>query len=120
MAKERKNAGGIKQDEDGHFIVRLNYKSKRFAPKDYTKLYKCNTLEDTKEQIEKVKRILDRGEDPFDKRKFGDYIEEYFTKLENKGKENTAYIYRKSYEKYAKKILHNLKPDRINKNHGHL
>lgn len=101
---------GIKQDKKtGHFYVRLNCNGIRYAPVNYTKKYGCKTLEETQKKVIAIKNQIYRGEDPFDVRTFDEHMRKYLSKL----KPNTAYIYDKVYQKYAKPIIGNKLPKDI-------
>lgn len=105
---------GIKEDKTtGHFYVRLNCNGIRYAPVNYTKKYGCNTLEETKKKVIAIKKQIYRGENPFDVRTFDEHMRKYLSKL----KPNTAYIYDKVYQKYAKPIIGDKIPNQITKKH---
>jgi len=98
---EERKVKGITVNKYSEYIVRLNYLGQRWAPKNFTKLYGCYSLKETENKVREFKEMLDRGENPFDDRRFDDYMQKYFDGL----KPTTAYIYKKAYDKYAKPIL---------------
>jgi len=116
MIKKHRKVGGIKENEYGEFEVRLTHDGNRRPIVNYTRKYKCKTLEETENKVLEFKSMLDRGEDPFDKRTFGDYMDEYFDKLIKRGTKSGK-IYQSVYNKYAKNVLHYLQPDKIQKAH---
>jgi len=107
---------GIKENEYGEWIVRFTYNNHRYPTVNYTKKYQCKTREDTENKVREFKKAFEMGEDPFDKKKFGEYMEDYFAELEKKGTK-TSYIYQTIYNKYAKSELHHLEPSNIQKAH---
>ena len=107
---------GIKLNKYGEYEVRLNYLGKRYSVINYTKKYNCTDLEAVKDKIKEFKKQIKRGDEPFERKKFGEYFEEYFKKLATKGTAS-SYNYNKMYDKYAKSHLHNLEVSQLSKKH---
>lgn len=50
------------------YYVNFTLNSKNYQRKNFTKLFGCNTLRQTKDKFEEIKTMIRRGEDPFSKK----------------------------------------------------
>ncbi len=48
-----------------HFYVRFKYQSKTYPIKNFTKLFGCNTLNQTKDKLVEIKYLITQGKNPF-------------------------------------------------------
>lgn len=92
-----------------HFYVRFKYMSKTYPIKNFTKLFGCNTLTQTKERLEEVRVDISKGKNPFISS--NNTIDELWSeRVEKKKKnkewsENTSKNYNYSYNSHIKPII---------------
>lgn len=55
------------KNKKAFYYVNFTLNSKNYQRKNFTKLFGCNTLKQTKDKFEEVKTMIRRGEDPFSK-----------------------------------------------------
>lgn len=103
----------IKKMADGTeaFIVRFKFFGKTYPLKNFTKLYNCKSLSQTKSKLDSIKEKIRENKDPFLIKKGNSLNDLFYETLDNfiktkKWKENTtAKIYKNYYEKVIKKKI---------------
>lgn len=103
----KKQLKGVKVNDKGEYLVRLNYLGKRYSVINYTKKYGCRNIDEVEDKIKEFKRQLSRKENPFEKEKtFGELFYEYLDKkLKNNGTQSYS-INKSMYDKHCKYHLH--------------
>lgn len=120
MEKTKARGIFIKKMSDGSeaYMVRFKYLGKTYPIKNFTKLFGCRTLADTKKKLVAVKIDIDDNKDPF--KTIGDSLNDlFYERLElcvkngiwEKG--TTAKIYKEYYESIIKKPIGHKKLSKI-------